>query len=181
MLSTYRHSLLIGALLFGVCQSVQAQPETVGQIILASGQLQANQPNQTPRSLKRGSPFFAHDTLTTSNNSEAQLRFTDGTLVSLRPNSAFKIDQYKFSNAPAADHKNTTVDYTVSLVKGGLRSISGEIAKKDPNAYQINAGVATIGVRGTEFSLVLDQAGGLGVNHPQTSSASLRLSFRHSG
>lgn len=158
----YIKSLMILFSLFCLCQTVQAQTEAAGQVMLASGKLEAKQPNQTLRVLKRGSAFYAADTLTTYANSQAQLRFTDGTLVSLRPNTVFKIDQYQFDSKQPGDKKAGAVEYTVSLIKGGFRSISGEIAKTDPNEYKINTKVATIGVRGTEFSLMLDSVGGLG-------------------
>lgn len=132
--------------------------EAAGVVMLASGKLEASQNNQSPRLLKRGSSFFKNDTLTTYDGSEAQLRFTDGTLVSLRPHSVFRIDQYQFSNTASSGSDN----YAVSLIKGGFRSISGEIAKRDPNEYKIKTDTAVIGVRGTEFSLMLDTSGGLG-------------------
>ena len=151
----------ISFLLSGFCLPAQAD-DSAGLVMLVSGKLEARQDSQPPRLLKRGSPFYNHDTLTTFDASEAQLRFTDGTLVSLRPDSVFKIDDYKFAGKQAAENKGSAVNYTVSLIKGGFRSISGEIAKTDPSEYKIKTDVATIGVRGTEFSLMLDPTGGLG-------------------
>lgn len=41
------------------------------------------------------------------------------------------------------------------LLKGGFRAVSGLIGKVDRNAYRISTPVATIGIRGTDYLLVL--------------------------
>ncbi len=163
MLFTFRYYFFIGLLFCfsSLFSLAQAQPQPAGQVLLVAGKLAAQQPNQKTRLLKRGAPFYTADTLTTSDDSEAQLRFTDGTLVAMRPDSAVKIEQYQFSNTQTAG-KNKAFAYTVSLIQGGFRSISGAIAKADPDSYKIKTSVATIGVRGTEFSLAIDASGGLG-------------------
>ena len=44
---------------------------------------------------------------------------------------------------------------TLSLVEGGLRVITGAMAKSNPENYKVRTPVALMGVRGTEFSVVL--------------------------
>jgi hypothetical protein len=41
-----------------------------------------------------------------------------------------------------------------SLIKGAMRSVTGLIAKADPQTYRVATPVATMGVRGTDFKLV---------------------------
>ena len=44
---------------------------------------------------------------------------------------------------------------TLSLVEGGLRVITGAVAKAEPEKYKLETPVALMGVRGTEFAVVL--------------------------
>ncbi len=41
----------------------------------------------------------------------------------------------------------------LKLVKGGLRALTGAIAKQNPDAYRVDTPVATLGVRGIEFDV----------------------------
>ncbi len=84
----------------------------------------------------------------------AQLRFTDGALVSLQPRSEFKIDNYQYSGKGAGEEKGF-----FSLIKGGMRTITGLIGRSNRNNYQITTSVATIGIRGTEYTAGLNQDG----------------------
>ena len=44
---------------------------------------------------------------------------------------------------------------TLSLVSGGLRVITGAMAKTNPENYKVRTPVALMGVRGTEFAIML--------------------------
>ena len=57
--------------------------------------------------------MFPGDTIVTGDG-RAQIRFTDGSLVSLRPNSQFRIDEYNYPGAPDGTEKGF-----FSLLKGG--------------------------------------------------------------
>jgi len=43
----------------------------------------------------------------------------------------------------------------LSLVEGGLRVITGAMAKSHPDNYKVKTPVALMGVRGTEFAVML--------------------------
>lgn len=87
----------------------------------------------------------------TGTNSTAQVRFSDGTIMALTPNSQIKVDEYIYQKDPKKDKT------TVSLIKGGFRALTGAISKANPGAYKIETPVAVIGVRGTLFAGVLDE------------------------
>src|SRR3990167_5419134 len=127
-----------------------AQPQVVGHVVWVKGSFKAEVPGQSSRTLQRQSVIYLHDTLTTSASSQAQIVFTDNSLMVFRPQTVFRIDNYHF------DTKNPTAKngkYGMKLVKGGLRTVTGWIGKSQPDNYKINTPVATIGVRGTEFSV----------------------------
>jgi len=128
-----------------------AEPESAGQVIIASGDVSALSAQGEQRRLQRRSMFYAGETIRTAPSSEVQLRFTDGALMSLREDSEFKVDEYRFQNQGGEGDRAMS-----TLIKGGLRTITGVIGKQDASAYSITTPVATIGVRGTHFEAVLE-------------------------
>jgi hypothetical protein len=99
------------------------------------------------RALAKGAQLDEGETINT-NNGRAQLRFTDGAYVSLQPESAFRIDQYRFEGKVDGSEKGL-----FSLLKGGLRTITGLVGRNNRKNYQISTSVATIGIRGTEYTI----------------------------
>lgn len=98
--------------------------------------------------LQRGDHLLSGDSVATGEDGRAHLRFTDGGFVSLNPNSEFRIDAYRYSGQPdPADHVR------MSLLKGALRTVTGEISRLSRDAYEMATRVATIGIRGTEYTL----------------------------
>ncbi|MBI5040572.1 MAG: FecR domain-containing protein [Gammaproteobacteria bacterium] len=128
-----------------------AAPEAAGQVIVASGTVQALVSTGEQRTLRRRSPFYAGEIIRTAAASAVQLRFSDGALMSLRADSELKVDNYRFQNHGGAGDRSMS-----TLIKGGLRTITGVIGKQDPSAYQLSTPVATIGVRGTHYEAVLE-------------------------
>ncbi len=122
---------------------------TAGQVIITSGTFTAMNQSKSIRTLVRGASFYSGDTLITGPNSKAQVRYTDGTVLALDPDSQFKVIDYHYQQAGQKDKNFAT------LVKGGFRALTGLISKKDPAAYQVNTAVAAIAVRGTSFGAAL--------------------------
>lgn len=150
---TQRFSLILGLLasvfLLAYAHIVFAEAAPIGQVIWTKGALQAAQPNEAPRALQRRSPLYLHDVITTGKSGTGQIAFTDSSVVTLRNDTVFKIDEYNYQKEGSpSDDKSV-----MSLVKGGFRTITGAIPKANPEGYQMNTPVATIGVRGTDYSL----------------------------
>ncbi|WP_286237246.1 FecR family protein [Neptuniibacter halophilus] len=127
---------------------VQAAPESIGKVILSFGQNMAVAADGSERELKRQSELYAEDLLKTGAKGRLQVRFSDGSRLSLKPGTEFKIEQYQFASENPEEGKAL-----YKLLKGGMRTLSGQIGKSDPEAYQLDAVVATIGIRGTDFSI----------------------------
>jgi len=72
------------------------------------------------------------------------VKLQDGTRMTIRPNSSFAVEKFN----PAQD---STASALLRLFRGGLRTITGYISKKNPAGYKLKTRVATIGIRGTEF------------------------------
>ena len=122
----------------------------VGKVVWVKGKLQAMSLDMTGRSLAGGSPIYLHDTLITDSQSEAQIVFTDNTLMTFRTGTNFYIDRYDYH--PATVKNNSVGTYAMNLIAGGFRTITGLIAKKNPSQYQVKTPVAIIGVRGTDYN-----------------------------
>ena len=90
-------------------------------------------------------------TIKTGGNGRVVLNFDDGQKVSISEGSLFVITDYKF-NA----HKPADSNFAVSLFKGGMRAVTGAIGDANKSNVTIKTQVATVGIRGTDFQLYMD-------------------------
>lgn len=121
-----------------------------GKVQFATGNVVAINAVGESRDMMKGATLEVGDTIKT-NGGRAQLRFTDGGYISLQPNTDFKIEEYAYQAQNSAEQKSF-----FSLVKGGMRAITGLVGKNNKQNYRVNTAVATIGIRGTEFQARLD-------------------------
>ena len=105
------------------------------------------------RPLSKGAEIVNGDTISTGDGGRAQVRFTDGAMVSLQPRTDFRVDDYQYSGKADGEEKGF-----FSLLKGGLRTITGLVGRVNRDRYKVTTGVATIGIRGTGYNAVLDEA-----------------------
>ena len=136
--------VLIGALATSPLAIAQ---DSSGMVVASRGEVIAMS-NGGSRELKQGDFVYVHDEIMTSNRSFAVLQFTDGAKVTVRPDSTMIIEQYLYAG-------NDSDEATLNLVEGGLRVITGAMAKSNPENYKVRTPVALMGVRGTEFSIML--------------------------
>lgn len=127
-------------------------PTPVGRVVWIKGTLKAVMPSNEQRTLQKMSVIYLNDTLITDAQTQAQIVFTDNTLMTFRPDTKFYIDQYAFK---PQNKKGSVGKYVMKLLEGGFRTITGLIAKRNPVDYQVNTPVATIGVRGTDYAVYL--------------------------
>ena len=121
--------------------------DNAGMVVASRGEVIAMS-NGGSRELKQGDFVFVDDEIMTSNRSFAVLQFVDGAKVTVRPDSTMLVESYLY-NGDEDD------EATLSLVSGGLRVITGAMAKTNPENYKVRTPVALMGVRGTEFSIML--------------------------
>ena len=126
---------------------VAKQEDSKGMVVASRGEVIALS-NGGSRELKQGDFIYVNDEIITSNRSFAVLQFEDGAKVTVRPDSTLIIEAYIY-NGDGGD------EATLSLVEGGLRVITGAMAKSNPENYKVRTPVALMGVRGTEFSVQL--------------------------
>ncbi len=157
-----RFFLLFVIFMFFSAYQLAYAEQKIGQVVWVQGSVQSSSSSGTPHALQRRSAIYEHDTITTGASGSGEIVFTDNSIVTLRADTTFKVDQYKFNPNTPNDNK-----YVASVAKGGFRTITGLISKAHPDNYQVNTPVATIGVRGTDYSLFYSVSSGLQVKLSQ--------------
>jgi len=74
----------------------------------------------------------------------------DGAEVHLKEDSVLKISEYVIT--AGYDKESSSI---LDLLRGGLRKITGSIGASSLANYQVQTGLATIGIRGTEYVIKL--------------------------
>jgi hypothetical protein len=138
-----RLCLFLGLLLSGTAALAQ---QIAGTVTHLSGPLLARKADGTIRVLAQKSAVEQGDTLVTEKDTYARIRFSDSSDITLRPASQLKIDRFIFEEEQP--EKDSAV---FSLVKGGLRAVTGMLGKRSQEKFGLATPTATIGVRGTIF------------------------------
>jgi hypothetical protein len=145
ILKGFRWLLMALPLILGLTPSLllAEEPTPAGKTIMAKGEVTARD-EVSQRNLQRRAPVFQTDYVATGELSATQLRMSDGALLSLQASSELAIPLYEFNPTD----QNGQVQMT--LIKGGLRTITGSLKQKSQN-YKLITPVASIGVRGTHY------------------------------
>ena len=117
--------------------------QSAGKVKLAVGDVTAQLDGGPERSLKIGAEVFDGDVVTTREKGFAVIIMDDESRFTIKPNSQLEIVE---SGASSGDNSVLT-----KLVQGGMKVITGQIAKRDPNRFRIDTPLGSIGVRGTSF------------------------------
>lgn len=140
-----KFSLLQAGFVLFALLSGAAWAAGAGTVTHLSGTLSVQRPDGSVRVLSQKSQVYAGDVLTTQRDSYAQINFTDGSSMTMRPKTQLKIEAYRFvQDQPREDSS------FFRLIKGGLRTVTGLIGKRgNLDAYKIGTNTATIGIRGS--------------------------------
>lgn len=93
-----------------------------------------------------------NDTVSTA-RAKAELTFEDKTTVKLTEHSKMIIDDFVY------DPKKGSGKLAINMALGTARYASGQIAKNNPQQVAIKTPTASIAVRGTDFSMTVDELG----------------------
>src|SRR5471032_3263505 len=141
-------ALFKGLLLLALCGVASAgwAAQVAGTIVKLSGPLLAKKAGGVVRILSMRSEVESGDTLVTEKNTYAMIKFIDNGEITLKPSTTFKIDNYAYDAGKPDDDSAS-----FNLVKGGLRSITGLLGKRNKERFALKTQTATIGIRGTTF------------------------------
>jgi hypothetical protein len=122
----------------------------VGHVAQLSGLADARDINGRAQQLQINSQIFEGDRLETEPGAQLYILMDDGAEVHLKEDSVLKISEYLIT-AGYDDSSSSILD----LLRGGLRKITGSIGASALANYQVQTGLATIGIRGTEYVIKL--------------------------
>jgi hypothetical protein len=124
-------------------------PAAAARVLQSQGETQAADALARARRLGVGSSLYPGDRIITAAGAMLVLAFSDSSRLTLGPNSAIRIDDYRFDPAAPAQGR-----LGLALLQGGIRALTGLIARTDPRQVSITTPTATVAVRGTGFDLV---------------------------
>src|SRR5215813_12385265 len=138
-------SIMTWAMLIGLAAVPQAQTARLdANVTSVSGAARLiNLTRGLSRPIMRGDSLTPGDEIETVARGRVILKLTDGSLVSIHPNSRVVIEDFRA--APS-------VRELIHVVTGYVRVKIYHIGKR-PNPYRVNTPVASIAVRGTDFGV----------------------------
>ena len=122
----------------------------IGQIKNVAGQVSLVR-NNVQQPAKTGDLLEQADVFTTGPNGSVGITFIDNTRFSAGPNSRIELKQFRFN--PTTQEG----DFVTDVQQGTLAIISGQIAKRSPDAMKVRTPTTILGVRGTKFAIKVDE------------------------
>ena len=119
-----------------------------GSIDQLSGTVTVTDANKVSRKAGPKEQIQSGDTVTTEAKSEVVIKLADESVVALRPNTQFTVTEFKYEKKPT----DTT---RFSLLRGAARFLTGLVGRASPDRVRVSASTATIGIRGTDFEVVV--------------------------
>src|SRR5882762_9677343 len=114
----------------------------VGDVVVARGQAEIR--------AATGTPVRSGDTIRVGPASNAQIRLADESIVGLRPGTIFRLDEFAYSGQGDGSERSL-----FTLLKGGFRTVTGAIGRlHSRERYAVRTPTATIGIRGTHYTVV---------------------------
>jgi hypothetical protein len=123
----------------------------IGDIILQTGNAVIEQDGEDVKA-EDNLDIFQYNTVKTGKGKVA-IEFIDDTRVDVTQHSKLIIDEFVY------DPNTKTGSLSLKAALGTIRYASGQIAKTSPTNVQIKTPTATIGVRGTDFTMTVDEIG----------------------
>lgn len=161
---------------------LQGMAAAAGLVQFAVGEVQLRR-GSVESAIAKGAQVESGDVIMTGAAGHAQIRFTDGGLVSLYPGSQFTVTRYADAGSAAgtSNAANTATagavaagagavaedNFAVSFLRGKMRAVTGLIGKRDPRNYKVTTPTAVVGIRGSAFLIAFNAAGELVVSGEQ--------------
>ena len=132
----------------------ELKPKTrVGYVASLAGTVSVRDINNEVRTLQINSRIYEGDRVQTDPGANLHVLMDDDAEIFLKEDSVIKITEYVISEGYGEDSSSI-----LDLLRGGLRKITGSIGQSALANYQVHTGLATIGIRGTEYVIKLCKA-----------------------
>lgn len=129
-----------------------AYAASIGEVKEVTGPTQIEKQSGGALPVNQGTGVESMDTVVTANG-RVNILFVDETQVAITENSKLLIDEYVF------DPANSSGKLSLKIAEGTVRYASGLIAHNDNTQVNIETPTATIGVRGTDFTMTVNEVG----------------------
>jgi len=129
-----------------------ALASTIGDVIEHTGNGEIERTSGEEFTTELDLDVFMQDTVKTGNG-KTSIQFVDETRVDVTQHSKLIIDEFVY------DASTQTGGLTLKAALGTVKYASGQIAKNSKQNVKIKTPTATIGVRGTDFSMTIDEIG----------------------
>ncbi len=146
--------LALSALLSLTVAIGAAEAQSVGVTAAVNQTAHGTPPGGTMRTIVMGENIVHEERIATNNVGLVQLLFTDGTTLTVGPNSELVIESYLY------DRNAGTAQLAASMSKGVLRFIGG-LASKNSDGATIDTPIGTIGIRGGIADINLNPPSGI--------------------
>lgn len=143
---------LLALLLLGAASVGFAAVQSVGEVSLVIGDAQLARQGGDSQAVARNMPVFPGDRIETSAGGHVHVRFVDGGMVSVRPESRLVVESYQRENGVPG---GAAIKFR--LDRGAVRSVTGEWGEANRERFRLNTPIAAIGVRGTDFVVQADK------------------------
>lgn len=130
--------------------AVKADEAAIGYVKTASGEAFVVSRGDKIAA-KAGTPVFQGSQLKTGPKSSLGVTFKDETVMSFGPDTELTVDEYLY--APSQGK----LKLGSKMAKGSMNYVSGVIAKLQPDAVSVTTPTGTIGVRGTQFAVRVEE------------------------
>lgn len=149
MFSRLAAGAIVGVLAIASVQAHAVEKVTVGNakviVKTVTGTFEADL-----RQINLLDDIYHNEVVETGDASATELVFLDETKLALGPNSSLVLDRFVYDPDP------DKASFVMTATAGVFRFVSGKLPKK---AYEIHTPTATIGIRGTAFTVVVLPAG----------------------
>lgn len=129
-----------------------AMEPVVGAVQSISGGVQAIGSDGLRRDLGEDSPVRRGDTISTVDGATVRIELNDGEELRLQPDSRIRIREWSLPEVGPGQR-------VIGLLAGGLRAITGALGNRAQDDYRTITPAATMGIRGTDYSLQLCDSG----------------------
>lgn len=139
---------LICVLLLNTCAWADEAP--IGYVKTVTGDASVTTAGKKVKA-EAGTAIHEGSVLQTGAKSSMGVTFKDETVMSFGPDTLFTVDEYLYVPAQGK------LKLGSKLTKGSLNYVSGVIAKLRPEAVTVSTPSGTIGVRGTQFLVKVEE------------------------
>jgi hypothetical protein len=122
-----------------------ARADQAGAVIQATGDTRLSRTGFVATPVQKGTMLREGDRLRTGADGRAELRMADDATVAIGPGSDFIVERYRDQPGQGS--------IGLRLAHGAVRIATGLFSKNHPEGFRLQTPTATLGVRGTDFSV----------------------------